>query len=251
MRGNSHFAFCLRRFATITAKFILLQNTMTNILLNYYNFDGDWTEGKLEKYFRNKHVLVLPLAYRESQAWDLDSWLSVYGKGGEKYDSILRPFLSYGIAEKDVEWLNFYQKGCDFRKMIRQSDVLFFTGGMPEKAIARLETLGLVDEVKNFRGVVAGASAGAMLQLEKYHITPDEDYESYGIFSGLGLVGGFDLEVHFLNTELQQQCTRRALKDLGCPVYSMWHEGGLLVENGEVTVLGNVWKNIPAKNADN
>ena len=75
---------------------------MTNILLNYYNFDGEWTVGKLEKYFRNKKVLILPLAFRDSQAWDNESFLSVYGKGGEKYDSILRPFLSYGLTEEDV-----------------------------------------------------------------------------------------------------------------------------------------------------
>lgn len=215
---------------------------MTNILLNYYNFDGEWTEGKLEKYFRGKKVLVLPLAYRESQAWDNESWLSVYGKGGEKYDNILRPFLSYGLMESDVKWLNYFDTETDFHQLVTQSDLLFFTGGMPEKAIKRLRELQLVDDVKNFKGVIAGASAGAMLQLDSYHITPDEDYDHYEICEGLGLVTGIDLEVHFLDTLLQNQCTHRALGQLKRPVYQMWHEGGLLVENGSVTVLGSVRK---------
>ena len=34
----------------------------------------------------------------------------------------------------------------------------------------------------------------------------------------------------------------RAINDLQRPVYQMWHEGGLLVENGEVIMLGNVQK---------
>lgn len=89
---------------------------MTNILLNYYNFDGDWTEGKLEKYFRNKHVLVLPLAYRESRAWDLDSWLSVYGKGGEKYDSICVPFFPTALPKKTWSGSTFIRKGVIFAK---------------------------------------------------------------------------------------------------------------------------------------
>lgn len=212
---------------------------MTNILLNYYNFDGDWTQGKLEKYFRNKKPLIIPLAFRDSQCWDNESFLSVYGKDGEKYDSILRPFLAYGMKEDEVRWLNCYEQR-DFHSMIAQSDLLFFTGGMPEKAIARMRELGIENDVRSFRGVVAGASAGAMLQLDRYHVTPDDDYDHYQLWRGLGLVDGFDVEVHYLSTPLQNQCTRRAAADLQRPVYQMWHEGGLLVEDGVVTPLGNV-----------
>lgn len=215
---------------------------MTNILLNYYNFDGAWTEGKLEKYFRNKKVLILPLAFRDSQAWDNESFLSVYGKGGEKYDTILRPFLSYGLTEEDVTWLNYFDRNSNFHEQIDNADVLFFTGGLPEKALQRLQDLDIVEDVKNFEGVVAGASAGAMLQLERYHVTPDDDYDHYQLWNGLGLVSGIDLEVHYLSTPIQNQCTKRAINDLQRPVYQMWHEGGLVVENGEVTMLGNVHK---------
>ena len=213
---------------------------MANVLLNYYNFDGEWARPHLNKIFSTKpRVLILPLAYREAQAWDNDSFLSVYGKGGEKYDNILRPFLAYGYAEEEVAWLNPYD-GSNHVEQVCNAELLFFTGGMPEKAIARMVELGIVDVVKNFRGTVMGASAGAMLQLETYHITPDEDYDNYGIWHGLGLVRGLDLEVHYLATDLQRECTKRAVKELGLPVYQMWHEGGLLIEDGKVTVMGNV-----------
>ena len=213
---------------------------MTNVLLNYYNFDGEWARPHLEELLKNRpHVLILPLAYRETQAWDNDSFLSVYGKGGEKYDNILSPFLTYGYAESDVEWLNPYD-GNHHVEQVQKAELLFFTGGMPEKAITRMVELGIADTVKNFRGIVMGASAGAMLQLELYHITPDEDYDSYGIWRGLGLVRGIDLEVHYLSTDLQNSCSVRAAKELGLPIYQMWHEGGLLIENGKVTVMGHV-----------
>ena len=215
---------------------------MTNILLNYYNFDGDWTQGRLDKYFRNKRTVIVPLAYRETQIWDQESWQSIYGKGGEKYDNILHPFLSYGLMEKEISWLNYFDQKTDFVKLVEQAEVLFFTGGMPEKAIRRMGELGITEAVKSSSAVIAGASAGAMLQLERYHITPDEDYSSYETCSGLGLVSGLDLEVHFLDTPLQNQCTRRAIEELNLPVYQMWHEGGLLVEDGTVTPLGNVRK---------
>ena len=213
---------------------------MINVLLNYYNFDGEWARPHLTKIFSSKpRVLILPLAYRETQATDNDSFLSIYGKGGEKYDSILRPFLTYGYTEQQIHWLNPYD-GSDHMQQIHNADLLFFTGGMPEKAIARMQQLGIVDAVKGFKGTVMGASAGAMLQLETYHITPDDDYAEYGLWQGLALVKGIDLEVHYLATELQQHCSARAVKETGLPVYQIWHEGGLLVEGNNVTVMGNV-----------
>lgn len=212
---------------------------MVNVLLNYYNFDGEWARPHLQRYVTGRKVLILPLAFRQFQAWDNDSWQSIYGKHGEKYDAITRPFLQYGYAERDLDWFNCFD--CpDGLRQIQQADLLFFTGGMPEKALDRLDKLGLTDAVRGFDGVVMGASAGAMLQLDRYHITPDEDYADYGIWQGLGMVRGLDLEVHYLATSLQDECAQRARRQLGVPVYKMWHEGGLLVEDGKVTVLGNV-----------
>lgn len=212
---------------------------MVNVLLNYYNFDGEWARSHLERYVVGRKVLILPLAFRESQAWDNDSWQSIYGKGGEKYDNIIRPFLAYGYKEEDVDWFNCYDERNRI-KQIEQASLLFFTGGMPEKAIKRMEELGITNAVKNFNGVVMGASAGAMLQLETYHVTPDEDYDCYHIQRGLGLVRGLNLEVHYLATDLQNECSRKALRELGVPVYQMWHEGGLIYHNGKITVMGNV-----------
>lgn len=212
---------------------------MVNVLLNYYNFDGQWARPHLEKYVTGKRVLIIPLAFRESQAWDNDSWLSVYGKGGEKYDNILRPFLAYGYNEQDVKWLNPYDCG-DYVKQIQNSTLLFFTGGMPEKALKRMNELGITDAVRNFNGVIMGASAGAMLQLDEYHITPDEDYDRYGVYKGLGMVKGLDLEVHYLETDLQNECTERAARELNKPVYQIWHEGGIIVDGNKITVMGRV-----------
>ena len=212
---------------------------MTNILLNYYNFDGAWARPYLEKYVLGKKVLIIPLAYRESQAWDNASWQAIYGKEGEKYLNILAPFFAYGYKESEIDWLNYYDNR-DHVEQIQNATLLFFTGGMPEKAIRRMDELDITNAVKSFGGVVMGASAGAMLQLETYHVTPDDDYERYHIQHGLGLVKGLDLEVHYLATDLQNECTNRAVAELGLPVYQMWHEGGLIIDKDKITVMGQV-----------
>lgn len=212
---------------------------MVNVLLNYYNFDGEWAREKLSPYVHGK-VLIVPLAFREWEINDDASWQTIYGEGGEKHDNIMRPFYAYGIERSDIKWLNYFDKSADHLAELAEADVLFFTGGMPEKAVARIDELGLRTAIQNFDGVVMGASAGAMLQLARYHVTPDEDYAEYGLYDGLGLVGGIDLEVHFLDTELQNACTKRATGDLGLPVYQMRHEGGVLVDGGNVVPMGQV-----------
>lgn len=212
---------------------------MINVLLNYYNFDEPWARPLLQQYVVGKRVLIVPLAFRPTQAWDNDSWQSVYGTNGEKYQAITHPFVQYGYDLQQLEWLNPYDDK-DHVKQIQNADLLFFTGGLPERIVQWLDKLGITQAVKNFDGVVMGASAGAMFQLQTYHITPDDDYDSYGVWQGLGLVDGLDLEVHYLATDIQKQCTQRATKQLGLPVYQMWHQGGLLVQNGKVTTMGQV-----------
>ena len=213
---------------------------MINVLLNYYNFDGDWAKETLRPHITGKKTLIIPLAFRENQAWDNDSWQTVYGTQGEKYDNIMHAFAEFNIAPQDIQWLNYFDGSVDPLSQIANAEMLFFAGGMPEKALKRMDDLNITNAVKNFNGVVMGASAGAMLQLSNYHITPDEDYDSYSLWQGLGLVKGIDLEVHFLNTPLQNECTQKAVGDLNVPVFQMWHEGGLLIKDGKITPMGNV-----------
>lgn len=215
---------------------------MVNVLLNYYNFHEDWAYKNLSPYIRPEcKVTIVPYAYRDYEvACDAD-WQKLYGPDGEKYPNIIAPFLAYGISEKNIKWVNFFtDDGESSRRKISSADILLFTGGLPEKITQRLLEKGITDAVKNFKGVLMGVSAGAMFQLERYHITPDEDYDSYGIYHGIGLLDGFDLEVHYTHLEIQQQCTQRALKELKLPVYAMYHCGGLLIADGHITVMGDV-----------
>ena len=60
------------------------------------------------------------------------------------------------------------------------------------------------------------------------------------MYNGLGMVTGLDLEVHYLATDLQNECTERAARELNKPVYQIWHEGGLIADGNKITVMGRV-----------
>ena len=76
--------------------------------------------------------------------------------------------------------------------------------------------------------------------MTEYHITPDEDYDTYGYYPGLGLLEGFEPEVHYAASEVQKESIRRYLRERGKPIYAMTNQGGLVVRDGEITPMGKV-----------
>ena len=63
--------------------------------------------------------------------------------------------------------------------------------------------------IKESNALIIGASAGALIQIDHYHITPDDDYPIYQYQRGLGLVNGFEVEVHYCHSQIQNQGIER------------------------------------------
>ena len=103
----------------------------------------------------------------------------------------------------------------------------------------RLAEFELLDALQSFDGLVLGCSAGAMIQLREYHITPDWDCPEFGYYNGLPWLNDFYIEVHYEETQLQKDCIQRVLRERGKPVYAIHHDrGALIVQKGIITRLG-------------
>lgn len=90
-------------------------------------------------------------------------------------------------------------------------------------------------------GIIMGYSAGAVIQLSEYHLSPDKDYPQFNYYEGLSYLSGFYLEVHYEGTETQNDAIRRVLKERGKTVYATaFKKGALLVDNGKTKLLGDV-----------
>lgn len=215
---------------------------MVNILLNYYNFDEEWAYPHLKNYLHaGQKVAVIPLAFREYEVYNDHTWQNMYGMTGEKFNRILAPLLKYGICICDIMFVDFFDFTKEMHNFVETADVLLLCGGMPDKIPDRLRKLRLLEPIKNYKGIIIGVSAGAMVQFDSYHITPDEDYDSYvQAVGGLGLIDGFDLEVHFEDTEVQQKSILKALSENNKPIFAMKHQGGLIVDNGKIIAIGDV-----------
>ncbi|MET1248940.1 Type 1 glutamine amidotransferase-like domain-containing protein [Sporolactobacillus sp. STCC-11] len=216
---------------------------MINILFNHSQINDPWCFDTFRKYIHpDDKVTVIPFSFQEQFIDSERSWQAAYGKDqGYYYSQIVEPFLSYGIDEQSISWVNYFSDTkTEAKQKIEEADILYFPGGLPDKMMERIIEFDLKKIIQQHRGVVMGFSAGAMIQMSDYHITPDEDYESFGYFKGLGLIHSFDLEVHFKSTQVQLDCINRSIRETGRPVYAMEDEGALIVVDGKVATIGKV-----------
>lgn len=216
---------------------------MINVLLNVYEFDAPWARDVLGGVLKQgMKACVLTMSHGR-EIPDGAGWDRAYGWGGFIRRDLERAFGAYGIQETDISFVSwFHDTAQTAARKLDEADVLFLTGGLPDVFFERMQAMKLVERLQQFPGVVMGASAGAMVQFLEYHITPDEDYDAYCYHQGLGLLDGFELEVHFADTPVQRECMARYQKERGKPLWAMCNDGGLLVRNGEITPMGRVFQ---------
>ena len=217
---------------------------MINILLEGYNIDAPWLYDELKNYIQPYHsVAVVAFSFRDSQARSLADWNDMYDKKiGKYYNAIVDGLLSYGISEDNIEFINYFTdtKETAARK-VKNADIIYFLGGLPDKMMDRIKEFDLYDTLMQHDGIVMGYSAGAVIQLAEYHLSPDDDYPEFNYYEGLPYLRDFYLEVHYEGAQIQNEAIQRVLNERGKTVYATkCFEGAILVDNGNIKLLGDV-----------
>ena len=196
---------------------------MVNMLFSLYNFDESWAKEIVSKYISpNDKVLIIPFSFGDDISCDKE-WQNSYNiTNGKYYESVVTPFVNYGVKEENISWINYFKDTEENAKgKIKESNIIFFTGGLPDKMMSRLIKFDLVDDIENFTGVIIGSSAGAMVQIAEYHITPDDDYNAFSYNAGLNIIKNFDIEVHYEGTEMQNKYIKKVLKEKRNKIYAI------------------------------
>jgi peptidase E len=216
---------------------------MINILANEYTIDADWCFKRFQKYIKKDHrVVIVPFSFRDDQIYSHDTWQDYYSKNeGKYYHSIMQAFKRYGIKESNVKWLNYFDDSIEYAKeLISNADVLYFTGGLPDKMMARLHKFKLLNTIENHPGVLIGFSAGALIQFEVYHLTPENDYETFRYCNGMKIIRDFNIEVHYNQSEHQKHSISRVVKETRKPLYAIEDEGALIIDKDQIITVGKV-----------
>ncbi len=222
---------------------------MINILLEGYDIAVSWLYDELKAYIKPNHkVAVIALAYRDNRVKNLDDWNVLYDKNnGKYYNGIVDGLTAYGISVDNIKFINYFTDSKETAKQkIENADILYFPGGLPDRMFERIKELDLYDTIVNHKGIVMGYSAGAVIQLSEYHLSPDDDYPEFSYYEGLGYLNDFYLEVHYEGADIQDASIRRVIKERGKTVYATYlGNGAIIVDDGDVKLLGEVGRFIP------
>lgn len=214
-----------------------------HVLMSTYSLHQPWIKKYLEPYIHeNSKVAILPFSFSEEWINDNDTWQNAYGPSGKYFNEIVDQFLSYGISNQQISWLNYFldQPDC-MKQIIEEADVLFLTGGLPEKASQRIIELDLVQTLKNYKGHMIGASAGALIQLPAYYCSPDADYPTLSYFEGLSLIDKpYYIEVHFENSDVQKTCIEDALRLKTEELFALGDSGAILIHDHCEIHIGDI-----------
>jgi broad specificity phosphatase PhoE/peptidase E len=144
--------------------------------------------------------------YREKETLEIDKIIAErVGKSGRM---VFLPFAVEEISKREKRFLavkavyeslglsNFIclnEKDMDIQEMkaeIKDSDILFILGGDPKMLVDQVNSLELSEDIRNYKGILIGFSAGAMI-LSKTIIIPggvDKNYPGSITYPGLGMV---------------------------------------------------------------
>ena len=217
---------------------------MVNILLEGYEIDAPWLFEEFKKYIKPMHkVAVVAFSFRDSRVKSLADWNVLYSKeNGKFYGGIINGFTAYGIPEKNISFVNYFADTKESAKQkIETADIVYFLGGLPDRMMDRIKEFDLQDVLMKHQGIVMGYSAGAVIQLAEYHLSPDDDYPEFGYYEGLPYLKNFYLEVHYEETASQKAAIEKVIAERKKTVYATsLMKGAILVDNGNVRLLGDV-----------
>ena len=207
---------------------------MVNILLEEFDIDAPWLYGTLQSYIKPHHsVAVVAFSFREDVK-SLPGWNALYGKKrGRYYGGIVRGLTAYGIAEKNIRFINYFtDTSVSAVQKIETADIVYFPGGAPELMMQRIRAFGLQEVLQRHKGIVLGYSAGALIQLAEYHLSPDENYPVFQYHEGLAYLHDFYLEVHYEGAPAQDAAISRVLAERKKDVYALASRAGAMVADG-------------------
>ena len=173
----------------------------------------------------------------------MSDWNALYDKKiGKFYNGIVGGFAAYGILEENIVFINYFTDTKETAaQKIKNADVVYFLGGLPDKMMDRIKEFDLYDTLMQHKGIVMGYSAGAVIQLAEYHLSPDNDYPEFNYYEGIPYLRDFYMEVHYEGTSAQNEAIQRVLLERGKTVYAtVAQTGAILVDNGNIKLLGNV-----------
>lgn len=213
---------------------------MYSVLLSKLEYGFPLIKNELKKVVdKNMKVVVLPWAFPTEL--DYNRFENEYFKEGQrKYNKCINPLLELGIKKENIKILNCYdtKNFHKFKSDINNSDILLLPGGNPEMFFSKVvEETEILYEIKHYKGIIIGVSAGACLQFKRYFITAKNNYYKYfAFYDGFGVLNDpFYIDVHSINNNFYIKSLNKVSKKYQKTIYAIFNDGAIIYDRKNET----------------
>lgn len=124
------------------------------------------------------------------------------------------------------------------QKAVSEADVIRLSGGNTPIQFAYLKKYGLVEVIKQYKGVVIGMSAGFINLAETAVCTVSCGHSKQEIYHGIGCVN-ITVEPHFVKSRLSKELLELSKKYV---IYGLCDDSVIVCIEGKVECIGEVYK---------
>jgi peptidase E len=210
---------------------------MAHILLSRSILDHTSIFKACETYLKKEDkVCIVLYSFFDAQLPSEQAYQDYYKKEGMYDLKIRKMFSAYGITE--ISYVHYYDDNKETRlKKIRNATILFFPGGAPDEMMRRFNEHDLTSEITSFKGHTIGSSAGAMIHFDTFHIYKDKEYKKFQLVSGLGLIKGFDICVHYQRKIQQHKALKKVRRLRHVDMFVLPDDGAMIVDEGHIMLI--------------
>ena len=201
---------------------------MVNIVMSNMSLDKRWCRLELRDYIRpESRVTVFGFEMYQEKISEDETWEEFYDKRtGAFYDYITEPFAFFSVTAKSIKWINYTKDtAISAKRKIQNSDVLIFTDGKLTEMMKIIDSMGLADTIKNYKGVIIGFGMGGLIQCR----------------DNLGLVDNINVKISFDEMDYDFDELKKEAEDSKIPIYGITDDGAVVSDNGNISILGDVY----------
>jgi len=151
------------------------------------------------------------------------------------FDKIIKCFTKIGINFKTSIEISDMSK-IEYLKSFPKDRVYFLMGGNPLTQFELIKNYNLLEELKNYNGLVIGFCAGAINLSKHSIITTDEDFKTPISYTGIGRVD-ISVEPHFHLDD--SEFTKNRLKEINNFCKTLKTEIYAIPDKSAIDVLGD------------
>jgi len=191
-------------------------------------FSNGFPDNRLLKSYINTGMNFVFVASEFENIYDKTDWYC---------NHFLKMFSDCGITFSSVKVIDGRMSKETAQDIVRNADVLWLAGGDTPTQFAYLESYGLIQCIREQKGVIIGMSAGSINMTKTAVCTLTCEHDELKIYEALGLVE-FSVEPHLDKNNITEELLLLSEK---YPLYGICDDGAIICAEDNTLYIGEVF----------